>query len=252
MTTIGYVRVSTEEQMERFGPALQESAIRSFCESQSLPPPTIFHDVVSGASDFHERPGFSAMMREVGEGSTIVVYKLDRIARRAVLVHGFVERVLKLGAGFRSVTEPFSTDNAAGRLLLDLLAVFAGFERDLFRERSKAGKREAVRKGRWWGGVPPLGYRVANGRLVVDRKSADQVRALFAAYLQPGATIESTAATCDVPKTTVSYLMRNPIYVGQPQFGGEVADVPRLRIVTDEVWAAVERKRLSNRIAVAA
>jgi len=136
---IGYARVSTVDQ----NPQLQVDAlIRA-----GVHPDDIYTEQVSGAAI--KRPQFDAMMKDVREGDTVVVWKLDRLARNNVALHQIAERIRSKGANLRLLDNSgLDTTTAAGRLMFGMLAVMAEFERDLSRERTIAGLARAAAEGR--------------------------------------------------------------------------------------------------------
>jgi DNA invertase Pin-like site-specific DNA recombinase len=141
---IGYARVSTVDQ----NPQLQVDALIRAGVHHS----DIYTEQVSGAAI--KRPQFDAMMKDVREGDTVVVWKLDRLARNNVALHQIAERIRSKGANLRLLDNSgLDTTTAAGRLMFGMLAVMAEFERDLSRERTIAGLARARAEGRKGGTV---------------------------------------------------------------------------------------------------
>jgi DNA invertase Pin-like site-specific DNA recombinase len=133
---IGYARVSTLEQ----NLDLQLRALeRAGCGK-------IFREKVSGSN--RERPQFQRMLDQIRLGDTIVVWKLDRLARSTRDLLETMETIREAGGKFRSLSEPWAdTTTHAGKMIMTIFAGIAEFERDLIRERTGAG-REAARKKR--------------------------------------------------------------------------------------------------------
>ena len=133
---IGYARVSTQDQTLD----LQKDALEKIGCSK------IFTDMASGAKP--ERPGLTEALAYVREGDTLVVWRLDRLGR--TLKH-LIETVIGLSEkhiGFQSLTESIDTTTSNGRLIFNIFASLAEFERDLIRERTKAGLAAARARGR--------------------------------------------------------------------------------------------------------
>jgi DNA invertase Pin-like site-specific DNA recombinase len=78
----------------------------------------------------------------------LVVWKLDRLSRSLKDLLHIMERVREAGAGFRSLTEAVDTTTAAGRMMMQMLASFAEFERSMVRERTKAARDRGAKVGR--------------------------------------------------------------------------------------------------------
>lgn len=133
---IGYARVSTQDQ----NPELQLDALRAAGSEQ------VFSDKASGA--LKDRPELTACLRALRKGDSLVVWKLDRLARSlkdlVELMHDLDQR----GVGFRSLTETIDTTNAGGKLVFHVFGALAEFERSLIRERTLAGLAAARARGR--------------------------------------------------------------------------------------------------------
>lgn len=135
MTLIGYARVSTDEQ----DTAAQQDALRA--QGCSV----IFEDKASGASK--ERPSLARALERVGKGDTLLVVRIDRLARSLAHLLEIVEILRAKGAYFRSINDPIDTSSAQGMLMTQMLGAFAEFERALIRERTRAGLKAAVARG---------------------------------------------------------------------------------------------------------
>ena len=127
MVRIGYARVSTVEQ----DVALQLDALHDAgCDR-------IFEDRASGAKT--DRPGLAQALAFVREGDVLVTWKLDRLARSLPHLIETVNQLEKNGAGLRSLTEAIDTTTPGGLLIFHVFGALAQFERDLIRERTRAG-----------------------------------------------------------------------------------------------------------------
>jgi DNA invertase Pin-like site-specific DNA recombinase len=131
---IGYARVSTTEQ----DTALQIAAMRSAGVV------VYFEDQASGVK---ARPELERLLGLLHAGDTLVVYKVDRLARSLLDLLRVAHRLESVGASLRSLTEPLETGTPAGRMIFQLLGVLAEFERSVIRERCEAGRRAAVARG---------------------------------------------------------------------------------------------------------
>ena len=139
---IGYARVSTVDQ----NLDLQRNALtEAGCEQ-------IFIEQMSGA--VADRPDLMAAIGYARSGDTLVVWKLDRLARSLKQLIDTVEKLRERGIGFRSLTEALDTTTAQGRLVFHMFGALAEFERGLIRERTRAGLSSAKKAGRT-GGRPP-------------------------------------------------------------------------------------------------
>lgn len=94
------------------------------------------------------RPQLQKMLEVVREGDTIIVWKLDRLGRSLKELFTFINDFQAREIGFRSLNDAIDTTTAQGRLVFNLFASLAEFERDLIRERTKAGLAAARARGR--------------------------------------------------------------------------------------------------------
>lgn len=139
---IGYARVSTQDQ----DPALQLDALMAEgCER-------VFEEKASGAQ--RDRPELKNAIEYIREGDTLVVWKLDRLARSLKQLIETVEDLEARGIGFRSLTENIDTTTSGGKLVFHLFGALAEFERGIIRDRTRAGLEAARKRGKV-GGRPP-------------------------------------------------------------------------------------------------
>lgn len=168
MKLAGYCRVSTVDQAERGSIETQRVEIAQWAHTRSIEV-TFFDDPAwSGSTELAQRPGASALMAALREGSFagLVVWKLDRIARDPAIVLSLNRELERLGLTLYSVTEPFDMSSPAGEFGSTVLSAAARYERRLIIERSIAGQNRVASEGRWLGGIVPYGYRLALNRFL--------------------------------------------------------------------------------------
>jgi DNA invertase Pin-like site-specific DNA recombinase len=106
----------------------------------------IFQEIVSGAKA--DRPELAKMRAQLRRGDTVCIYKLDRLDRSMKHLLELVDEFQQKGVGLLSLTDAIDSSTAQGRLVLNLFASLAEFERDLIRERTQAGLISARARGR--------------------------------------------------------------------------------------------------------
>ena len=143
---IGYARVSTEEQGT--DPQLDELRAAG-CSA-------VFEEHASGADS--SRPVLARLLRDIHRGETLVVVRLDRLARSVSHLLAVIEQLESAGAHFRSLRDPIDTTTPQGMFSLQVLGAVAQLERALIAERTKAGLWAARKRGRV-GGNPGLRAR---------------------------------------------------------------------------------------------
>jgi DNA invertase Pin-like site-specific DNA recombinase len=146
MPLIGYARVSTEDQT----PLPQSEALKAAGCAE------IHQEQGSGGN--RARPVLARVLARIGKGDTLVVVRIDRLARSLSHLLEVIERLEAKGAFFRSLEDPIDTASPQGKFTLQVLGAAAEFERALIRERTKAGLVSARNAGRV-GGNPGLRAR---------------------------------------------------------------------------------------------
>ena len=140
---VGYARVSTQDQ----DLSLQLDALQAAgCDK-------VYTEKASGAQ--RNRPQLQAALDYMRGKDTLVVWKLDRLARSLKQLIETVEELGERGIGLRSLTEALDTTTSGGKLVFHLFAALAEFERSIIRERTRSGLQAARRRGRL-GGRPPI------------------------------------------------------------------------------------------------
>jgi DNA invertase Pin-like site-specific DNA recombinase len=133
---IGYARVSTDDQ--NLSP--QVDALKAAgCD-------LIHQDLgVSGATS--KRDGLDKALADLGDGDTLVVWKLDRLGRSLSFLIAMLDDFKRRSVGFQSLTDGIDTGTAGGKLVFHIMGALAEFERALIQERTRAGLDAAKRRG---------------------------------------------------------------------------------------------------------
>jgi len=167
---LGYARVSTQDQ--NLDPQLK-ALNRSGCRK-------IFREKISGWS--RQRPEFQRMLDQIRPGDTVVVWRLDRLARSTRDLLNAMETIHAAGGRFQSLSEPWaSTATHTGKMIMTVFAGIAEFERDLIRERTSAGRAAAKKRGVRFGRPRKLSPDQAEvaSRLLAEGKAVRDVARTF-------------------------------------------------------------------------
>jgi DNA invertase Pin-like site-specific DNA recombinase len=132
----GYARVSTQDQ----NLDLQIDALKKYGVER------IYQEKITGAKK--DRPQLDEMLKVLRTGDTVVVWKLDRIGRSMMHLIELVDLFNANGVQFVSLKESINTTTATGKLIFNIFASLAEFERDIIRERTRAGLEAARARGR--------------------------------------------------------------------------------------------------------
>lgn len=146
MTMLGYARISTDRQ----DTALQLDALAL----HGVPSGAVFTDTMSGAND--NRPGLAEALSALRPGGKLVVWRIDRLGRSLRHLLMLSEIIAAKGATLVSLCEGIDLGTPAGRMVFSMLGAVAQFERDVIRERTKAGLAAAKARGVRLGAKPVL------------------------------------------------------------------------------------------------
>ncbi|HMM31842.1 MAG TPA: recombinase family protein [Clostridia bacterium] len=225
---VGYVRVSTENQLENYSIEEQSGRIRSFCAAKGWKLLRIYTDGgYSGGNT--DRPALQQMLRDTKTSKidAVVVYKLDRLSRSqkdtlTLIEDGF----LAGGVDFVSINENFDTSSPFGRAMIGILSVFAQLEKDQITERFLMGRIGRGKAGYFHGGGnAPTGYHYQDGSLIVNEYEALAVQQIYKSFLA-GKSVNTiwhemqNAYTGTWSAQKVLNILKNSLYVGCIKFAG--------------------------------
>lgn len=178
---IGYARVSTTDQnLELQLTALNQAGCGR-----------IYQEKISGSK--RERPELQRLLDQLRPNDIVVVWKLDRLARSTQNLLELVELIKAAEASFCSLSEPWAdTTSHSGKMIMTVFAGIAEFERDLIRERTSCGRKEALKRG------------VRFGR---PKKMNDEQKVLAQRLLHEGKSIKEIAKTFNVHNATIYRLL---------------------------------------------
>lgn len=186
---LGYARVSKGSGQD---PAAQVSALtEAGCER-------LFVERMTGSR--WDRPELQRLIEQLRKGDVLVVWKLDRLGRSLRDLLLLLERVHATGAGFRSLTEAIDTTTPAGRMMMQMLGAFAEFEREMIRERTRAGLAEARANGRVGG----------RRRALSKRQEAEVIDMVTSGR----STAADAARTFEVSRATISRILARHRVIG--------------------------------------
>jgi len=182
-----------------------------------------------------------------------LVYRVNRLSRHVRQLAEIAEHLDRSGVALRSATEQFDTSTAAGKMMLQMLAVFAEFERTTIVERIAAGMERAASQGRWVVGSTPFGHTrdLERKEIVPDPSRVDVVRRIFRLYAEERMGAEAIAKILNaeghrckngVPfaRPKVLWILRNPVYVGKVVYRGKVHAGRHERVVDEQTFEAVQ------------
>lgn len=198
-----YIRVSTDEQVERFGIPLQKEALLALIKSRGklgngkdvltlanreAGEACIYLDEgISGTTPLDERPAFAKLKEDIvlaPEGSkpfdVVAVYKIDRFARKLKILLEVIDFFEEHGIKFISVNESIDTSTPFGKAILGIIGVIAELEIETIKLRTQAGREQSIKAGNVMGRSAHYGYiKDENGRHKIFEKEAEVIRSIF-------------------------------------------------------------------------
>ena len=270
-----YVRKSSDRGLDQEFNSLdnQELACKLYIASQAFQGWEYFKTYSDGgiSGGTMARPGLQALLTDVRNGKVqvVLVYKIDRLSRS---IYDFKSMMKKDFEPHKcdlvSITQSFDTSTAMGKLTLNMLLSFAEFEREVASERVRDKMRATKSKGLWVGGVPPLGYDIQFGKLIVNETERETVNKIFNTYLASHSLLDcrdriaalgihgkqwttskgETRGGREMTATIIERILKNQIYLGKlpNKSTGEVFDGQHPAIITQELFDAVQQKLTDN------
>jgi DNA invertase Pin-like site-specific DNA recombinase len=248
-----YTRKSTDEGLDKEFNTLdaQREACEAYVASQRAEGWVLVRDRYDDggfSGGTLERPALKRLLADIEQGlvDVIVVYKIDRLSRSLMDFAKLVETFEAHRVTFVSVTQSFNTTTSMGRLTLNILLSFAQFEREVIGERIRDKVAASKARGMWMGGKVPLGYDVANRKLVVNEAEAARVRRVFEVFAETGSGVETVrrlqveGVTAKSGRTLdrgdVYKVLNLRTYIGEVTHKGSLYRGEHEAIVPRELW----------------
>jgi site-specific DNA recombinase len=180
---VGYIRVSSEEQ-KKSGLSIeaQEEKIKQYAGIKDLRLAKVYHDEAESGKDMN-RPSMLEIMDGIQNGKIghLVVYKLDRLTRSLADLSHLLVLFDKKEITLSSVQETIDTSTATGRLMVQMIGMFAEWERGQIVERTQVALDRKREKGEKLGGIVPYGWSVKKGMLIPNPKESGVLNGILKA-----------------------------------------------------------------------
>ncbi len=255
MRVATYTRISTDEEHQPFSLEAQAQRLGSYVQSQDgWQLVHRFTDQMSGSTlDRHGLQQAFAYAR-AKRYDMLLVYRVDRLSRSVRGLAQILEDLDHAGVSFRSATEPFDTGTAAGRMMVQMLGVFAEFERATLIDRVIAGMERKAARGEWLGGHAPYGYRLNRDTALLEpnETEAPVARLIFDLYTKKRLGARGVANYLSHhgyrsrpgqlwSHVSVLNVLRSPAYVGKIAFRDVQYDAPHAALIEADVFAKAQR-----------
>lgn len=240
LRAVGYIRVSTDMQAEEgYSLENQEYQIKEFAEWQKMKLVHIYKEE-KGASgkNIEGRPQFQQMLADIAKNRDIdyvVVLNMSRFARNAADALVTLNKLKSYNVNLYLLDDKLDTSSKTGSAMFSLSSIFAELERNNIRENTTAGRYQKARNGLWNGAQAPFGYRLDNGKLVIEESEAEVVRIIFDRYVHTPDGIHKIAVWLNehgykkeprgngkyvfFSPGTLKNIIDNPVYAGKIAYG---------------------------------
>ncbi|EGQ4070973.1 recombinase family protein [Staphylococcus pseudintermedius] len=268
----GYIRVSTERQVEDYSIEGQITQIEKYCQFNGYELVDIYADRgISGKS--MNRPELQRMLNDAKNGKLdcVMVYKTNRLARNTSDLLTIVEELHRQNVEFFSLSERMEVKNSTGKLMLQILASFSEFERNTILENIYNRQHQRALEGYYQGNLP-LGYNnIPDNKkeLMINQHEANIVKYIFESYAK-GHGYRKIANALNhkgyVTKkgnpfsiSAITYILSNPFYIGKIQFAKYkdwnekrrkglndnpvIAEGKHAPIISQELWDKVQSRK---------
>ena len=281
-----YTRVSTAIQVDGYSLDAQRDKLIKYAEYQELDIAHEYSDQGKSGKSVEGRPEFMQMLEDIksekDQVSYVLVFKLSRFGRNAADVLSSLQLMQDYGVNLVCVEDGIDSSKDAGKLMISVLSAVAEIERENIQIQTMEGRKQKAREGKWNGGLPPYGYKLVNGLLMIEEEEAEIIRIIFDKYLNT--SMESIAITEYLnshgykkklrqnntldyfTENFISKVLDNAVYCGRITYGkrtmekvtgtrneyrqvrkDDYIDVKGIHegIITEEEWAQVQIKRKS-------
>lgn len=263
-----YTRKSTEHGLDLEFNSLQaqreacEAYVKSQINEGWRVSPRRYDDAAYSGSSL-DRPALQQLLVDIASNKIdiVIVYKIDRLTRSLMDFAKLVEQFEAKSVSFVAITQQFNTTTSMGRLTLNVLLSFAQFERELASERVRDKVAASRKRGKWTGGIVPLGYDVKDKKLVINPNEAKVVRYIFQRYAMLQ-SFREVVLELDSKKIftkrrnrsdgkisggrrfnygPLSYVLKNRIYVGEIRHAEEWFPAEHKSIIDDALFEKVQQ-----------
>lgn len=190
---IAYIRVSTEKQVnEGVSLEAQKGRIEQWCKTNGYGLAGVYMDAGISGKSMETRKGLLKALAALKKDMALVSYSLSRLARSTKDALTIGELVAKKQADLVSLSEQIDTTTAAGKMMFQMMAVLAEFERNLISERTSNSLQHKKHTGQKYTNKTPYGFQAIEGRLIEVKKEAVVVAEIQAARAS-GTTLQAIA-----------------------------------------------------------
>ena len=253
---VGYLRVSTANQVENGdGLEIQRYKILAFCKEKGEAISNFYEDKgISGA--VKDRPALLQLLKDCESGhiKKVVVYKQDRLSRELTVALWLETQFKKYDIELSSVVDPdYDMEDPLQKAFKRIADIFAELEKDVIAMRLKEGRIQKAKGGGFASGPCPIGFKNEDGKLVIDEQESYWVAKIFR-WRAKGFGFTKIAKELNIRGVmtkrkkpfnieSVKYILGNPIYYGESNFGDIKSKGIHKPIISRRLFKRVEARR---------
>ncbi|MFE7064589.1 recombinase family protein [Sutcliffiella sp. NPDC057660] len=252
---IGYVRVSTDKQLDNTSIEKQKEEIEKYCKNNQLTLVHIYDEGAFSAENIKDRKQFKHMYQHAFDKDEdidyVVVLKSDRISRDNLDALYIYKRLTGANKHLICIADNIDTRDTNAKLLYQVMSLVAELERDMIRFRTSTGMEKNAELGNFNGGKV-YGYYTENKELKLDPNEAKVVRYIFEKYAIDQWGYRKIASNLNEQGiktknekhwsiTSVKTILNNRIYIGDVKWKGSFTKGKHTRIIDDTLWKQTQK-----------
>lgn len=234
-----YTRVSTAMQIDGFSLEAQKARMKAYADFNGFEIAGEYEDAGKSGKSIEGRLAFNRMMEDIKSGkdyvSFVLVFKLSRFGRNAADVLSSLQTMQDFGVNLICVEDGIDSSKDAGKLMISVLSAVAEIERENIRVQTMEGRIQKAREGKWNGGFAPYGYKLVDGKLIINEAEAEAIRVIYdqyvntdmgsngiAKYLENHGIHKIARQNGKTPlfnAALIRKILKNPVYCGKIAYG---------------------------------
>lgn len=271
-------------QVDGFSLNAQREKLYAYAQYQDMEVVEEFSDEGKSGKNIKDRIQFQEMLSRIKDGtdnvSFVLVFKLSRFGRNAADVLNSLQIMQDNGVNLICVEDNIDSSKDSGKLMISVLSAVAEIERENINVQTMAGRNQKAREGKWNGGFASYGYRLDNGKLIVNDEEAEIVKMIFDKYIHTTMGMGAIAMYLNqhgyrkelrknnkLDTFSVSFIksvLDNPVYNGKIAYGRRkkekingtrneyhivkqkdymIVEGIHEKIIDDDIWELAQRKR---------